>query len=119
MSSVDKEKIDQLLSKVKGLGQRLRSTRDSLGQPVTDILLDRLTKLSSRLPSNGDFRRAQQPQPPEIPRRTCPKCGQSFADDIAFCSGCGFSFGEEKRRQQYEQDERQRLERNARASVIS
>jgi len=116
MSSVDKEKIDELLGKLRGLADRAKSTRTQLGSPLVDRALERLNRISAKLPSgNGDSR----PQPPEIPRRTCPKCGQSFAEDIAFCSSCGFDFKAEQRRQQRAEEETRRLERGSRTSVIS
>jgi ribosomal protein L37E len=120
MSSVDKEKIDELLGKIKTLGNRAKEARSSFGSPLVDRALERLTKISAKLPSNGDSRlqsRPQQPSQPEEPRISCPKCGKTFFEDPSFCSGCGFPFLEERRRRQREDDERERLQRFSKMGV--
>jgi hypothetical protein len=117
MSSVDKEKIDELLGKLRGLADRAKSTRTRLGTPLVDRVFDRVDKLSSRLPQGDGDSHNQQSQP-QTPLKVCPKCGHSFSEDVDFCN-CGFSFREERRRQERAEEETRRLERNARASVIS
>ena len=117
MSSENHEKIEELLSKVKSLGQRVRSTRDSLGEPVLSRVFDRLNKLSNRLPvGNGD--RSQPPVQAQEPRVVCPRCGKIYLETFAFCSGCGFSFQEVQRKQAREQLERENLERTSGIGVV-
>ncbi|MCJ7424114.1 hypothetical protein MUP01_07585 [Candidatus Bathyarchaeota archaeon] len=120
MVETQNQKIEELLDKIKTLGNRAKEVRSSFGQPVQDRLLDRLNKLSSRLPQhNGGSNPQQQLQTPQVPKLVCPKCGQSFVEDISFCSGCGFDFSAEKRRQLKEGFEREKLERNSRMGVIA
>jgi hypothetical protein len=118
MSSSDKEKIDELLLKLKTLGDRAKTTRAQFGSPLVDRLFDRVDKLSSRLPQgNGDSRSQQQP-PQQPPLKVCPKCGKTYFEDVSFCT-CGFSFEGEKRRQERAEEERERLERASKMGVIS
>jgi len=119
MSSVDKEKIDELFLKLRSLGDRAKSTRAQLGSPLVDRIFERVNRISAKLPvGNGDSR-SQQPVQAQEPRVVCPRCGKTFLEDIAFCSGCGFSFQEERRKQQREEIEREKLERASRMGVIS
>jgi len=117
LGETQNQKVDELLQKLKSLGERAKEARSSFGQPLADRLLDRLNKVTNRLPSgNGDSRSQQQPQS-EV-RRTCPKCGRSFNEDVNFCN-CGFDFSAEARRQLKESFEREKLERNSRLGVIT
>lgn len=121
MAESQNQKIDELLLKVKALGQRVKSTRDSFGQPVADRLLDRLNKLSSRLPQGDGESHNQQPQQPPQPEEakiSCPKCGVQAVQGVHFCSSCSFDFEAEKRRQQREQFEREKCERASRVGVV-
>ena len=113
----ESQKVDELLQKLKSLGDRAKSTRSQLGSPLVDRLFDRVDKLSSRLPQNGDSRSQQQPPQAEV-RRTCPKCGRSFSEDVAFCN-CGYSFRAQEIEERHQREDRERLERNSRASIIS
>jgi hypothetical protein len=110
------QKIDELVGKVKALGQRVKSTRDGFGSPLVDRALERLNRISAKLPNNGHAVN-QQPQQPEA-RRTCPKCGRSFNEDVDFCN-CGLSFREEKQKQMRREIERETLERSARMGVTT
>jgi hypothetical protein len=108
------EKIDELLGKIKTLGNRAKAVRTSFGQPLADRVGTRLDKLLTRLPQHdgGD----SNPRP-QAPLKVCPRCGRPFFENVDFCN-CGFSFGEEKRRQEREQIEGERVERNGRMGVI-
>ena len=117
----DREKIDELLLKLRSLGDRAKSTRAQFGSPLVDRALERLNRISAKLPSGNGHAVNQQPQqqPQQEPKVVCPRCGKTALEDIAFCSGCGFSFQQERRRQQREEIEKEKLERASRMGVIS
>jgi len=114
----ENEKIDELLTKIKSLSDRAKSTRAQFGSPLVDRLFDRVDKLSSRLPQGNGTHSQQLPQPQEA-KISCPKCGVQAVQGAHFCSGCGFDFQAEQRRQQREDDERQKLERFSKMGVTS
>jgi len=118
MSSVDKEKIDELFLKLRSLGDRAKSTRAQLGSPLVDRIFERVNRISAKLPvGNGDSR-SQQPVQAQEPRVVCPRCGKIYLETFAFCSGCGFSFQEVQRKQAREELERERLERTSGLGVV-
>lgn len=120
MSSADKEKIDELITKVRGLGEKVKSTRAELGSPLIDRIFERVNRISAKLPAgNGHAVNQQQPPQPQEPKVVCPRCGRTFLEDIAFCSGCGFSFQEQRRKQQRAELEKEKCERDARMGVVS
>jgi len=114
MSSNQNEKVDELFLKLRSLGDKLKSARAQLGEPLLDRIVSRASKNLARF---GDGK-GVQPQQPQEPKVVCPRCGKTYLETIAFCSGCGFSFGEERRRQEREQIEGERVERNGRMGVI-
>jgi ribosomal protein L37E len=116
------EKMDELFGKLKALGEKAKQARSSLGSPIADRLLDRITKISNHLPpgNNGHAnQQSQQPQQPEPAMLSCPKCGTHALQGSNFCASCGFDFQEEARRQLREGFEREKLERSGRMGVIS
>jgi len=119
MSSENHEKIDELLLKLRSLGDRAKSTRAQLGSPLVDRVLERVNRISAKLPvGNGDSR-SQQPVQAQEPRVVCPRCGKTYLETIAFCSGCGFSFEEARRKQEREQIEGEKIERTGRMGIIT
>jgi hypothetical protein len=115
MGENQNQKVDELLQKLKSLGDRAKSTRSQLGSPLVDRLFDRVDKLSSRLPQNGDSRPQQPPQEPTL---ACPKCGVLALSGSHFCSKCGFDFEEEQRQQAKAAFEREKIERAGRVGVL-
>ena len=110
------EKIDELITKLKALGQKVKNSRDDFGQPLADRVGTRLDRLLTRLPQhNGD---SKPQQPPQEPTLVCPKCGVLALQGAHFCSSCGFDFSAEARRQLKEGFEREKLERGARVGVV-
>ena len=117
MSSSDKEKVDQLFAKLKSLGDRAKSTRAQFGSPLVDRVLERVGRISQKLPQHNGNSQPQQPQQEPKVVCVCPQCGKAFLEDIAFCSGCGFSFQEQRRKQQHEELEREKLVRTSTMSI--
>lgn len=115
MSSNQNEKVDEFLAKIKSLGDRTKSMRAQLGAPVLDRIVERLGRISQKLPQNGDSNPQRQAQ---TPLKVCPKCGRPFLEDVKYCN-CGFSFQEEKRQQQREEFEQEKIERTGRLGVIA
>jgi len=115
------EKMDQLFSKLKALGEKAKQARSSLGSPIADRLLDRLGKVSNRLPpgNNGNGQQAQAQQQPQEATISCPKCGTHALQSSNFCASCGFDFKAEAHRQMRHQIEHESLERSAKMSAIS
>lgn len=116
MTESQNQKIDELLSKVKTLGSRVKEVRSSFGEPIMDRILSRANKNLARF-GDGNGVQTQPPPQPQEPKLVCPKCGKIFLEDVPFCSGCAFPFLEEKHRRQREDDERQRLERFSKMGV--
>lgn len=114
----NQQKINELITKLKALGQKVKSTRDDFGSPLIDRVLQRVGKISQNLPGNGENRPQQPPQPQE-PKVVCPRCGKTFLEDAPFCSGCGFDFQAEQRRQQREQFDREKLERGSKFGIAT
>jgi len=112
----NQEKIDELVTKLKALGQRVKSTRDGFGNPLVDRVFERLNRISAKLPNNGHAA-SQLPQPEEA-KISCPKCGVQAVQGVHFCSSCSFDFEAEQRRQQREQFEREKCERASRVGVV-
>jgi ribosomal protein L37E len=118
MSSSDKQKIDELLIKLRSLGDRAKTTRAQFGAPVLDRVLERVGRISQKLPQHdGGSNPQQPPQPQEV--KTCPKCGLQAVQGSHFCSDCGFDFSAEARRQLKESFEREKLERSSRVGIIT
>jgi len=114
----ESQKVDELLQKLKSLGDRAKSTRSQLGSPLVDRVLERVGRISEKLPQHNGDSNPRQPQQPQEPKVVCPKCGHSFSEDIAFCSTCGFSFQEQKREQAKAVFEREKIERGSRVGVV-
>jgi ribosomal protein L37E len=113
MTANQNQKLDELVQKLKDLGQRLKSTREGFGSPLTDRIFERVNRISAKLPSGNGNSHPQQPPQPQEPKVVCPRCGKTFLEEIAFCSGCGFDFSAEARRQLKEG-----FERGARVGVV-
>jgi hypothetical protein len=111
----ESQKIEELFAKVRSIADKAKSTRAQLGEPILDRILSRANRTLTRLGDGNGM--VQQPQP-QTPLKVCPKCGRPFFEDVSFCN-CGFSFQEEKRRQQREEIEREKLERGSRMGVVS
>lgn len=113
------QKFDELLQKLRSLGEKAKTTRTRLGTPLVDRVFDRVDKLSSRVAQHdGDSNPRQQPQQPQELTLVCPKCGVLAVQGAHFCSACGFDFSAEARRQLKEGFEREKLERSARTGII-
>jgi len=120
MAENQSEKMDELFNKLRGLADRAKSTRAQLGAPLVDRALERLTKISAKLPNDGHAQQSQQqPQQPQESTLVCPKCGVLALQGSHFCSSCGFDFSAEARQQLKESFEREKLERNSRIGVIT
>jgi len=116
MGESQNQKFDELIAKLKAFGQKVKSTRDGFGQPLADRVGTRLDRLLTQ--HNGDSN-PRQPQQPQLEvRRTCPKCGRSFNELVDFCN-CGYSFRAQEIEERHQREDRERLERNSRASIIS
>lgn len=116
MSTNQNEKVDELITKLKSLGQRVKSSRDEIGTPLGDRLGTRLTKLLSRFPAgNGTSAVNQQPQEAKL---VCPRCGLETVKGAHFCSGCGFDFEGEERRRQREEFEQAKIVRNGQMGIV-
>ncbi len=118
MSSTDKEKIDELLLKLRSLGDRAKSTRAQFGAPLLDRVLERVGRISEKLPQHNGDSKPRQPEPEEA-KISCPKCGVQAVQGANFCNACGLSFQEERRRQQREEIEREKCERTSRIGITS
>ena len=119
MSSSDREKIDELITKVRGLGEKVNSTRAELGSPLIDRIFERVSRISAKLPAgNGNSHPQQQLPQPQEAKISCPKCGVQALQGSHFCSSCSFDFSAEARRQLKEGFEREKLERSARTGII-
>jgi ribosomal protein L37E len=123
MGESQNQKVDELLQKLKSLGARAKEARSSLGSPIADRLLDRLGKVSNRLPpgNNGhDPQQAQQAQQqPQEATISCPKCGTHALQGSHYCSACAFDYSEESQKQLRQKIEREALERSAKMGVAS
>ena len=121
MESQNQEKMDQLFSKLKALGEKAKQARASFGSPLVDRVFERVTKMSAKLPpgNNGHAPQEAQREPQQEAKISCPKCFKQLAQDVRFCEKCGFDFGEESRKQMRQQIERESLERSAKMGVIS
>jgi len=117
MSSVDREKLDDLFLKLRSLGDKVKATRAQIGEPLMDRILSRATKTLTRF-GNGNGVQQQPQQQAEPPGRICPRCGQIAAQGAHFCSGCSFDFQEVQRKQQREELERENLERTSAIGVV-
>jgi len=119
MAENQSEKMDELFNKLRGLADRAKSTRAQLGAPLVDRALERLTKISAKLPNNGHAQQSQQqPQQPQESTLVCPKCGVLALQGSHFCSRCGFDFEEEQRQQAKAAFEREKIERAGRVGVL-
>jgi len=113
------QKVDEFMQKLKSLGDRAKQARSSLGSPIVDRLLDRVSKVSNRLPPDGHAPQEAQREPQQEAKISCPKCGVQAAQGSNFCVSCGFDFQEAARQRAREGFEREKLERSGRMGVIS
>ena len=113
------EKMDQLFGKLKALGERAKQARSSFGSPIADRLLDRVTKISAKLPPNNGHAQTQTQTQQQEATISCPKCFKQLAQGVRFCENCGFDFQEESRKQMRALVERENLERAGKMGVIS
>lgn len=115
----NQEKLDELLAKIKSLSGKVKTTRAQFGSPLVDRVLERVGRISEKLPQHdGGSNPRQQPQQPQESALVCPKCGVLALQGSHFCSSCGFDFEAEQRRQVKEGFEREKLERAARVGVL-
>jgi ribosomal protein L37E len=118
MENQNQEKLDELIAKLKAFGQKVKSTRDGFGSPVTDRVATRLDKLLTRLPQHDGGSNPRQPQQPQESTLVCPRCGVLAPPASHFCSRCGFDFEEEQRQQAKAAFEREKIERAGRVGVL-
>lgn len=115
----NREKLDELITKLKALGDRAKTTRAQFGSPIMDTILARANKNLARF-GDGDGVQRQPPQQPQLEmRRSCPKCGLQTVQEAQFCSDCGFSYRAQEIEERHRREDRERLERNSRASISS
>jgi len=121
MGEQQNAKMDELFGKLKALGEKAKQARASFGQPLADRLLERVTKISAKLPpgNNGHAPQEAQREPQQEAKISCPKCGTHTVQGSNFCVSCGFDYSEESRKQMRQQIERESLERSAKMGVIS
>jgi len=116
MSSVDKEKLDDLFLKLRSLGDRAKSARAQIGEPIMERVLTRVSKTLTRF-GDGTGVRQEQPQP-QPPGRICPKCGVPALQEARFCSRCAFDFEAQESSERRRREEEERLERFSKMGVV-
>ena len=117
MSSVDREKLDDLFLKLRSLGDKVKATRAQIGEPLMDRILSRATKTLTRF-GNGNGVQQQPQQQPEPPGRICPKCGVPAAQEARFCSRCAFDFEAQESSERRRREEEEKLERFSKMGVV-
>lgn len=117
MGESQNQKVDELLQKLKSLGERAKEARSSFGQPLVDRVLERVNKISAKLPNNGHAQQSQQAQLQEL--KNCPKCFKQLGQDVRFCEKCGFDFQGLEREEARKLENRLELERTSRMGVIT
>jgi len=115
----NQEKLDELLTKIKSLSGKVKTTRAQFGNPLVDRVLERVGRISQKLPAGNGHAVNQQPQQPQS-MIACPKCNQvQNSPALNYCQSCGHDFRAEERQAKRREEEVERLERSARLGVVS
>lgn len=117
MTSVDREKLDDLFLKLRSLGDRAKSARAQLGEPIMERVFTRVSKTLTRF-GDGNGVQQQPQQQPEPPGRICPKCGVPALQEARFCSRCAFDFEAQESSERHRREEEERLERFSKMGVV-
>jgi len=117
MAESQNQKLDELFLKLRSLGDKAKSARAQLGEPILDRLLSRASKSLTRFGDGNGVQRQQPPQP-QPPGRICPRCGVQAVQEARFCSSCAFDFQAQESSERRRREEEERLERFSKMGVI-